>query len=227
MNKNIINVSVTKLTDRDLMLDACECTFNGKSKQSLLSIYKSEHSPARTQLFWIKCENIPLFVSTHLLRHHVGLQPFALTHRVDRPGGVDETTYISNRLNEILSIPESHRTPEENDEVHQLLIKLKTDCGRLTPTTLGILVNAQSLIDMAKLRECYQASAETRYVFKLIKNHVGVIDPDLRKLMVKKCVYRNALCGEPMCCGYNNTDKFKEELESYLQNFSPKQKAQK
>lgn len=51
LDKNF-SVTVRKLTDRDLMLEACESTFIGKSNQSLLSIYKSEHSPARTQLFW-------------------------------------------------------------------------------------------------------------------------------------------------------------------------------
>ena len=80
-------VTIRKLTDVDLMREACESTFLGKSGQSLLSIYKSEHSPARTQLFWLKIKNVKLYISTHLLRHHVGSQPFALTMRDDRHGG--------------------------------------------------------------------------------------------------------------------------------------------
>ena len=69
-------VSVKKLTDADLMREACQMTFIGKSHQSLLSIYKTEHSPVRSQLFWVKFEGIPLYISTHLLRHHVGSVPF-------------------------------------------------------------------------------------------------------------------------------------------------------
>lgn len=46
-------VSVKKLTDEELMREACETTFLGESHISLNSIYKSEHSPVRTQLFWV------------------------------------------------------------------------------------------------------------------------------------------------------------------------------
>lgn len=212
------------MTDVELMHEACNSTFNGESKQSLLSIYKSEHSPARTQIFWVTCENIPLFVSTHLLRHHVGSQPFALTYRNDRNGGKDQNVYISDRLTELLAVPYEHRTNDEKTEIHNLLIELKVNSGRLTPTNLSLLVNAQSLIDMAKLRDCFQAATETRIVFSMIKNRIHDCDPDLAKMMVKKCIYRNGLCGEPKCCGYNSSPAFKLELEEYLSYFTPKQR---
>ena len=86
LDKNF-SVTVRKLTDRDLMLEACESTFIGKSNQSLLSIYKSEHSPARTQLFWITIKNAPLFAVSHMVRHHIGIEKFQLTMRNDRPAG--------------------------------------------------------------------------------------------------------------------------------------------
>ena len=81
------NIVVTKVTDVNLMREACSMTFLGTSKQSLLSIYKSEHSPARTQMFWVQCYGIDLAVATHILRHHVGSIPFQLTCRDDRQGG--------------------------------------------------------------------------------------------------------------------------------------------
>jgi len=59
-------VSVRKITDESLMREACEMTFLGNSSQKMLSIYKSEHSPVRTQIFWVTAKNIPLFVATHL-----------------------------------------------------------------------------------------------------------------------------------------------------------------
>ncbi len=175
-----MNVNVRKLTDEELMREACNSTFNGKSGQTLFKMYRSEHSPVRTQMFWITCKNIPLFVSTHLLRHHVGSQPYALTHREDRHGGGDN--------------------------------------GRDTLTSLSILANAQSLIDMAKVRECLQASVKTRDVFAEIKKKISTIDPDLTKFMVKKCIYRNGLCGEK-CCGYNKTQKYRMEQIHYNRMF--------
>lgn len=80
-------VSVRKLTDLELLQEACATTFLGTSHATLISLYKSEHSPVRTQLFWISLKNIPLFISTHLIRHHVGSVPFQLTCRDDRNGG--------------------------------------------------------------------------------------------------------------------------------------------
>lgn len=223
LSKGII-VNVKKLTDVELMHEACNSTFTGESKQSLLSIYKSEHSPARTQMFWVTCENIPLFVSTHLLRHHVGSQPFALTHRNDRKGGKAPNIYISERLTELLAVPYEHRTDDEKTEIHALLIELKTEAGRQTPTNLSLLVNAQSLMDMAKLRDCLQSAMETRVVFNMIRSRVHDCDPDLAKMMVKKCVYRNGLCGEPKCCEYNSSPAFRLEQEEYLSNFTQKQR---
>lgn len=83
-----MEITVRKYTDEVLMRRACEMTFNGKSHQSLLSIYKSEHSPARTQLFWIEFIDVPLFVATHFIRHHVGVVPFELSRRDDRSNDV-------------------------------------------------------------------------------------------------------------------------------------------
>ena len=211
-------VSVRKLTDEDLARSACEMTFNGTSKQTLDSIYRSEHSPARTQLFWITCTNIPLFVSTHLLRHHVGSVPFQLTCRQDRKGG-------NPRLHDLIKkIIEHSETITDKAELKSYLTEeldwIANNTDRYTPVNLGLMVNAQSLIDMAKLRICLQAAEETREVFALIKKAVAAVDPALARLMVRKCVYRGGICGEPKCCGFNHSLKFKREIEEYLENFS-------
>lgn len=176
----ITRITIKKLTDIELLRDACESTFNGKSLQTLFSQYRSEESPARTQLFWITLDPIYLFVSTHLIRHHVGSQPFALTHREDRQGGEDK--------------------------------------GRYTPTRLSLLINAQGLIDMAKLRLCKSASKETQDVMKSLKKAIEEIDPDLAKFMVSKCIYRNGLCHKRKCAFYK-TPEGKKQLKIYQEMF--------
>lgn len=225
-------VSVRKLTDEELMREACGMTFLGESHQSLLSIYKSEHSPARTQMFWVTLENIPLFVSTHLLRHHVGSQPYQLTCRTDRNGGnpglpakLDE---LKAQLQELMS--HFHKggvyTAEQHQQMDKMLEEmdwLKYNADRETPVNLGLCLNAQSLIDMAKLRLCCQASFETRKVFEAIRYKISIVDEALAQMMVRKCIYRNGLCGEPRCCGYNSRPLFRIELEQYLKNFTQKQ----
>lgn len=223
-------VSVKKLTDIDLMLDACEMTFNGKSHQSLLSIYRSEHSPARTQMFWVKCFNIPLYISTHLLRHHVGSVPFQLTCRDDRPGGnpglPKKVNEIMRDLNMAIQGIDENEIDYAKDIIEQSIEKiewLSDNSDRYTPVNLGLWLNAQSLIDMAKLRLCSMASSETRIVFNAIKDKIREIDPELAKMMVRKCVYRGGICGEDRCCGFNSTPAFIKELKEYSANFKNKQ----
>lgn len=229
---NDFSVSVRKLTDEALMREACECTFLGKSHQSLLSIYKSEHSPARTQMFWVKLDHIPLFVATHLIRHHVGSVPFQLTCRDDREGGnpglPQKIDAINKKLEMLLITIDSGGHGAEKDIVREIVAELnwlKENADRYTPVDLGLCLNAQALLDMSKLRLCTGcAHAETVLVFQTLRQEVGKIDPDLEKMMVRKCVYRNGLCGEPRCCGYNHSAAFREELSNYLQSFTSMQK---
>lgn len=226
-------VSVRKLTDVELLREACSTTFLGTSHASLSQLYKSEHSPARTQMFWITLQNIPLYISTHLLRHHVGSVPFQLTCRDDRPGGnpglPDKVDEIKSLMTELLE--HFHKGGIYTGEQHAKLVEieykldwLKENTDRYTPVNLGLCINAQSLIDMSKLRLCKQAATETRQVFSAIKQEIAKIDPDLADMMVAKCVYRNGLCGEPRCCGFNSTPTFKKELREYTSHFSEKQK---
>lgn len=219
-------ISVEKLTDVDLMREACEMTFIGKSHQSLSSIYKTEHSPVRTQLFWVKLEGIPLYISTHLLRHHVGSVPFQLSCRTDRKGGnpglIEKIDGIKSKLGSLLD--EFKPLNEVVENLDSELSWLQENSDRYTPVNLGLLINAQSLIDMAKLRLCLQAAPETRQVFNDLRAEIAKVDPELANMMVRKCVYRGGLCGESRCCGFNQTDNFKAEMRNYASLFSDKQR---
>lgn len=220
-------VSVRKLTDLKLLQEACSATFLGESQASLISLYKSEHSPVRTQLFWIVLENIPLYVSTHLIRHHVGSIPFQLTCRPDRKGGnPDVPSRLSDIKAQVIRLSESKDEQQSQGIVDSIVSELDwlgNNSDRETPVSLSLCINAQALIDIAKLRLCKCASKGTIQVFKAIKDKISFVDPDLAAMMVVKCVYRNGLCGEQRCCGYNSTPSFKQELNDYLSFFSDKQ----
>ena len=79
---------------------------------------------------------------------------------------------------------------------------------------MEIEANAQALINMSRKRLCSQASIETREVMEAIKKEVEKKDPIMAEVMVKECVYRG-YCPEMWSCGYDKTDKFKEEVEKY------------
>jgi len=79
--------------------------------------------------------------------------------------------------------------------------------------------NAQAIINISKDRLCYQASPETRNAWEKFLSQLKDSEPELVSLCVPKCVYRNGLCGEPSCCGYNKTDSFQQRSDQYNKLF--------
>lgn len=221
-----MEVSVRKYTDESLMRRACEMTFNGKSHQSLLSIYKSEHSPARTQLFWIEFLDIPLFVATHFIRHHVGSVPFELTRRDDRSNDVTFIEAVDDMNDKLSSLLDYILCGEKQQsqflvvEIQNELDDWKNRYDRMVPVKLGLCINAQSLIDMSRLRLCCQAHTKTVGAMILVRNEIAKVDESLAKMMVRKCVYRGGICGEPKPCGFNHSESFRKEFTEYLSAFS-------
>jgi len=71
--------------------------------------------------------------------------------------------------------------------------------------------NAQSLINMAKVRLCYQASKETRELFEDLKVTISKQEFELADVLVPNCIYR-AGCSEFTECGF--WSKFKEKYSS-------------
>ena len=87
-----MKITAEKLTYHDLMRKACSFTLGGRiSNVSAEALYRSEHSPIRTQIFWIEMEDIPTFVSVHLVRHKAGCEHFVKSNRDDRGGDGSET----------------------------------------------------------------------------------------------------------------------------------------
>lgn len=87
--------------------------------------------------------------------------------------------------------------------------------------THEIEANAQAIIAISRKRLCLQASKETREAWeKAIKEMILPNEPELASVCVKECIYRGGLCPEVFPCGYNETDKFKEELKEYWKNTS-------
>ena len=85
-----MKATVKKITDETILKKACEMTMKGtKSHITTDKIYCCEHSPIRTQLFWIELYEIPTFVSVHLVRHKVGVEHYVMSNRDDRGGEVN------------------------------------------------------------------------------------------------------------------------------------------
>jgi hypothetical protein len=119
---------------------------------------------------------------------------FVITHLVRH---IHIQPYVSTMREDLTGIPNSEIT-------------------RNTPNHARFSLNAQSIIDMAKLRTCSKASLETRQLFSKIKEELRNIgETHLADVAVKSCVYRG-FCQEDKCCGYDKTDDFKEKREKYV-----------
>lgn len=79
-----MHITATKLTDETVLRTACDFTRDPSaphSKMTLENIYRCEHSPIRTQIFWVEMYDIPTFVSVHLVRHAQGVTHFVQSKR--------------------------------------------------------------------------------------------------------------------------------------------------
>ena len=90
----------------------------------------------------------------------------------------------------------------------------RDDLPQGQPNEQDFVVNAQTLINMARKRLCKKASPETRQAMRLIKDKLSELDPETAAVMVPNCIYRG-FCPEMSTCGYTSTDKYKKELEEY------------
>lgn len=91
-----IEILIEKLTDERILRRACDMTRKAgmvASQMTLEKIYRCEHSPIRTQTFWIELRGIETFVSVHLVRHKFGVEHFVESNRDDRGGSGKEDRY--------------------------------------------------------------------------------------------------------------------------------------
>lgn len=94
-----MNIELIKYpTDEDWML-VKTCTLVTVGKKSVTpptaewkrKLLIAQHSPIRELRFVFKLTGVPYWVSTHLVRHHVGFQPYVKTQRNDRQSEYDRT----------------------------------------------------------------------------------------------------------------------------------------
>ena len=223
-----MNIKVTKLTGIDLLHRANSFTTGKESGMSLKTAYRTLHSPARTQLFTIEFEGIPLFVASQLVRSKAGAEWWQRSKRTDRGGAnfQNECDALTDTLETQIENIEDGSFPYTREAVLdnlrdsvEIIKELPERFDRYAPTDLAFIANAEALINMAHKRLCVKASPETREIFGQICELVEEQDPDLYKHLVPQCIYRGGICPEPKGCGYNNTDLFNKQLTEYKKLF--------
>lgn len=80
---------------------------------------------------------------------------------------------------------------------------------------MDMTCNAQAFINISRKRLCNCASKETKKAWKLVIEYLNQIDPVLASKCVPECVYRGFCPEFDRCCGYVNTEAYKQRLEEY------------
>lgn len=229
-----MEVKITKLTDLNLLHKCAEFTTGHESKMSLAKAYASGHSIVRSQIFFVECRDIPLFVASQLVRTHVGVQFFQRSKRTDRGG--EDFPELCQELSDMVRwlvydcqpLPYAVSPTQIERKCRALIDNLDSlpqRFDRLAPTDLCFIINAEALINMAHKRLCHKASAETFAVMESLRAHIKNIDPDLAKHLVPMCVYRGGICPEPNSCHAIAGKSGQEELAQYCSLFVDQRKA--
>lgn len=113
--------------------------------------------------------------------------------------------------------------------IHQITSSQRNDIQRLydrrkapqdAPVNHRCIANAAAIINISQKRLCLTASAETRMAWGMFLRELEKVSPEIVKLCVKPCVFRNGLCPELFSdCRWNHTDNFKKELSDYVKLF--------
>lgn len=223
-----MNIKVRKLTDVGLLREMAEMTTGKPCHMSLKTAYRNLHSLVRTQIFVIKFYDIPTSVMSHLARH-VHAQPYVLGKRPDR-GGEDfgiECFDFGQRLDILAENIHNSMTDDEVQGFVDALGSMETEVkswakkfDREKPVNMGLLLNAEEIINISRARLCAMAAQETRDIWRKALDIIEEVDPDLVKFCVRPCVERCGLCRESKSCGYNRSEKGKQEIENYKQLFT-------
>ena len=182
-----MKVKITKLTSWKDVLESARFT-QGKFN-------KVEKEPSDNwKIKALYSEHSPI----RELKFHVDIfdvPNFVITHLVRH---VHIQPYVSTMREDLTGIPNSEIT-------------------RNTPNSVRFSLNAQSIIDIAKLRKCSKASLETRQLLSLILKELRSIGENhLADVAVKSCIYRG-FCQESESCGYDSTEDFQEKRRGYIE----------
>lgn len=84
---------------------------------------------------------------------------------------------------------------------------------------MRMMVDAQEIIAISRVRLCTKAEVKTREIWKEAIKELKKQEPILATACVPSCLYRS-FCPEIKSCGYNKTKTYQEDKDKYINNLS-------
>jgi len=85
------------------------------------------------------------------------------------------------------------------------------------PVNMRLLLNAQEIINISKVRLCNKAEKETRETWQTVIDELRKTEPELANACVPNCYYRG-FCPEFKSCGLADSELFYLKVNDYISN---------
>ena len=119
------------------------------TKEWLHKILEARHSPIRELWYRFVLEDVPYWVSVHLVRHHVGFQPYVQSQRNDRQDKYDRTKApqdapvtmrISLNAEALLTLANKRLCAKACPETREVVAEMCRQVEAFCPEFQGLLV---------------------------------------------------------------------------------------
>lgn len=143
-------------SERDLMwMKECAIGTMGKdvktkpSSEWIHRMLKARHSPIRELNYRFVIRDIPYWVSTHLVRHHIGIMCYVQSQRNDRQSNYDRnaarqdapvTMRISLNAESLMTIANKRLCAQAAKETRETVMQMCALAIKATPELEGLLV---------------------------------------------------------------------------------------
>lgn len=87
------------------------------------------------------------------------------------------------------------------------------------PVNMRLLVNAQEIINISRVRLCNKAEKATRKIWHTVIAKLATIDPILASACVPNCIYRG-ICPEFNSCKFHTTVDYSVLYNQYMNNLT-------
>ena len=152
-----MEIELRKYPDTDDLMWLKECTVGTMGKESrklptpefVRRLLVARHSPIRELRFSYVIRDLPYWVSVHLVRHHVGFQPYVQSQRNDRQNDYDRTKApqdapitmrVTLNAEALLNLANKRLCGKASPETREVVQRMCALAEKVMPELRGLLV---------------------------------------------------------------------------------------
>lgn len=145
-----MNINITELIWTDKITELAWATVWKELTKSLdlKKSFRAKHSMIRSNVYQVVMENIPTFVSTHLVRHKIWVEHFVRTNRTDRWWAWNEEVNRNTPVNHtmvinaesLMTLANKRLCTQASVETRKVMNEIKDKIKELTPELAECMV---------------------------------------------------------------------------------------